>query len=233
VQAAPADSHRNADVRDSSVVDPSWPPPSSPPSGSESPGRKTIPASLVYGSIFLVLVLLVVAVWGFGGFKRRTDLLRTVPVGTLLTTGPYEFRFTKATAQHKKNYDDTFYWELVMIGEGRTTGTESISPSYTGNGGMFISKDDVSQEIAMPDSVRMGESQGFTRYRFTPGLPLSPYSVVFKYQDSYRPGPTIRFVVWDLVYGKHYLASEEEGWHNDTHGNQFYLPVQVLPESDY
>jgi hypothetical protein len=81
----------------------------------------------------------------------------------------------------------------------------------------------------MPDSVRMGESQGFTRYRFTPGLPLSPYSVVFKYEDSYRPGPTIRFVVWDLVYGKHYLASEEEGWHNGTHGNQFYLPVRILP----
>ena len=73
---------------------------------------------------------------------------------------------------------------------------------------MFISKDDASQQIAMPDSVRMGESQGFTRYRFTPGLPLSPYSVVFKYEDSYRPGPTIRFVVWGLVYGKHYLASE-------------------------
>jgi hypothetical protein len=187
----------------------------------------------VYGSIFLVLVLLVVTVWGFGGFKRRTDLLRTVPVGTLLTTGPYEFRFTEATAQHKKNYDDTFYREVVMVGEGRTIGTESISPSYTGNGGMFISKDDASQEIAMPDSVRLGESQGFTRYRFTPGLPLSPYSVVFKYKDSYRPGPTIRFVVWDLVYGKHYLASEEEGWHNGTHGNQFYLPVRVLPEGVY
>jgi hypothetical protein len=201
VQPAPADSHQNAAVRDSSFVDRSRPPPPSGPSGSDAPVRKTIPASLVYGWIFLVLVLLVVTVWGFGGLKRRTDLLRTVPVGTLLTTGPYEFRFTEATAQHKKNYHDTFYWEVVMVGEGRTIGTESISPSYTGNGWMFISKDDASQEIAMPDSMRMGESQGFTRYRFTPGLPLSPYSVVFKYKDSYRPGPTIRFVVWDLVYG--------------------------------
>jgi hypothetical protein len=32
-----------------------------------------------------------------------------------------------------------------------------------------------------------------------------------------------------LVYGKHYLASEEEGWHNGTYGNQFYLPVRMLP----
>jgi hypothetical protein len=160
VQPAPAESPQTAD-RDSSVES-SWPPPTGGPRGSEAPGRKTIPASLVYGSIFLVLVLLVVAVWGFGGFKRRTDILKTVPVGTLFTTGPYEFRFIEATAQHKKNHDDTFYWEVVILGEGRTTGTESISPTYTGNGGMLISKDDVSREIAVPDSVRMGESQGFT-----------------------------------------------------------------------
>ena len=82
---------------------------------------------------------------------------------------------------------------------------------------------------AMPDSVRMGEGQGFDRHHFTPGLPLSPYSVVFKYDDRYQPGPTIRFVVWDVVYGKHYLASDEEGWHNGTYGYQFHLPVQVLP----
>ena len=50
-------------------------------------------------------MLLVVAIWGFGGFKKRTDLLKTTPPGTLFTTGPYEFRFAEATAQHKKNYD--------------------------------------------------------------------------------------------------------------------------------
>jgi Na+-transporting methylmalonyl-CoA/oxaloacetate decarboxylase gamma subunit len=45
--------------------------------------RKTIPAPVLYGSILLVLVLLVVAVWGFGGFKKRTDLLKTMSPGTL------------------------------------------------------------------------------------------------------------------------------------------------------
>jgi hypothetical protein len=59
-----------------------WPAPNS-PNGSDAAGRKTIPAWLVYGSILLVLVLVLsaVAVWGFGGFKRRTDLLKTVPPG--------------------------------------------------------------------------------------------------------------------------------------------------------
>jgi hypothetical protein len=185
----------NAAGLDPGPVDPTWPPPSGNPSGSDPPGSKTMSASLVYGSILVVLVLLVVAIWGLGGFKRRTDLFRTTPPGTLFTTGPYEFRFIEATAQHKRNYDNTFYWEIVVIGEGRTTGKESISPNYMGNSGMFASKDDASQEISMPDSVRMGESRGFDRHRFTPSLPLSPYSVAFKYKDAYRPGPTIRFVV--------------------------------------
>jgi len=225
----PVQTAQNAAGLDPGTVDPTWPPPSGHPSGSDTPGPKTISAALVYGSILLVLVLLVAAIWGFGGVKQRTDLFRTTPPGTLFTTGPYEFRFTEATAQHKRNYDNTFYWEIVMLGEGRTTGTESISPNYMGGSGMFASKDDLSQEISMPDSVRMGESRGFDRHRFTPGLPLSPYAVVFRYKDTYRPGPTIRFVVFDLIYGKHYLASEEKGWHNATYARQFYLPVRVLP----
>ena len=177
-------------------------------------GRKTIPAWLVYGSILLALVLLVVAIWGFGGFKKRTDILKTTPPGTLITTGPYEFRFTEATAQHWTDYDGTVYWNVVMVGEGRTTGKESISPSYMPDSGMFVSKDDVTQQIPMPDRVQMGEGEGFDRRDFTPGLPLIPYSVVFKYDDRYQPGPTIRFVIWDVVYGKRYLASDEKAWKN-------------------
>jgi hypothetical protein len=227
VQTAPAESKQSAAGLDPSAVDPTWAPPEGPSDGAGRE-RQTIPAPLLYGSIVLVLVLLVVAIWGFGGFKKRTDILKTVPPGTLFTTGPYEFRFTEATAQHKKNFDGTLFWQVVMIGEGRTTGNESISPSYMPNSGMFISKDDGTQQISPPDSVRMGEA-GSDRHHFTPGLPLSPYSVVFKYDDRYRPGHEIRFVVWDVVYGKHYLASDEEGWHNGTYGYQLHLPVRVLP----
>ena len=123
VQLAPSTSHPSASEYDPGVADPSWKPPDS-PSGPAAANRKPIPAGVFYGCILLVLVLLVVAVWGFGGFKRRTDLLKTMPPGALITSGPYEFRFTEATAQRKKKYDGTFSWEIVMIGEGRTTGTE-------------------------------------------------------------------------------------------------------------
>ena len=226
VQTAPAESHSDPVSLDSGTVDPNWPPPPENPSNTDV--RRTIPAPLVYGSMLVVLVLLVVAVWGFGGFKKRTDLLKTLPPGTLFTTGPYEFRFTEATAQHKKDYDGTLYWEVVMIGEGRTTGDESIAPNYMPSSGMFVSKDDITQQVSEPHIARMGDG-GYDRNKFTPGLPLIPYTVVFKYADSYRPGPTIRFAVWDLVYGKHFLASDEEGWHNGTYGHQYYLPVRQLP----
>ena len=241
VQPAPAESRQDTagfDAAsagsggvDSGGVDPAWPPPSG-PSDSDTTSRKTIPAWLVYGSILLALVLLIVAIWGFGGFKKRTDILKTTPPGTLITTGPYEFRFTEATAQHWTDYDGTVYWNVVMVGEGRTTGKESISPSYMPDSGMFVSKDDVTQQITMPDHVQMGEGEGFDRRDFTPGLPLIPYSVVFKYDDRYQPGPTIRFVIWDVVYGKRYLASDEKAWKNGTFGYQFHLPVRVLPPKD-
>jgi hypothetical protein len=227
VQKAPAESDRSAGHDDVTAVDPTWAPPGG---GPVTGNRKTIPAPLLYGSILLALVLVVVAIWGFGGFKRRTDTFITTPPGTLVTTGPYEFRFIEATAQHKKDFGGTPYWEVVAIGEGRTTGNESISPVTTGENTMFASKDEVTQEIELPESVRMGRGQGFNRYRFTPGLPLSPYAVVFKYKDTYHPGPTIRFAVFDLIYGTHFIASEEEGWHNGTYARQFFLPVNVLPE---
>lgn len=230
MQTDRAKSNHNHAYHDPGTVDPTWAPPSGPP---VTGNRKTIAAPLLYGSFLVALILVVVAIWGFGGFKRRTDTFITTPPGTLITTGPYEFRFSEATAQHKKDFGGTPYWEVVAIGEGRTTGMESISPITTGENTMFASKDDVTQEIELPESVRMGRGQGFNRYRFTPGLPPSPYAVVFKYKDTYHPGPTIRFAVFDLIYGTHFIASEEEGWHNGTYARQFYLPVRVLPEQMY
>ena len=77
---------------------------------------------------------------------------------------------SEATAQHKKNYDGKPYWQLVMIGEGRTTSKESIGPNYMRHSGMFVSKDDASQQITEPDSVRMGD-EGFDRLRRSRRIP--------------------------------------------------------------
>ena len=228
VQPAPTEHRQTTAARDSSAVSSTSAPPSGP---AITPDRRTIPASLIYGTILLVLVLLVVAVWGFGGFKGRTDILKTMPPGSLLITGPYEFRFTEATAQHKKDWDGTFYWQVVVIGQGRTTGKESIGPSYTKDASIFVSKDDVTQHISFPESLTLG-GERYNRRQFTPGLPLISCVLEFKYDDKYRPGPTIRLVVWDLIYGKHLLTSDEESWHKGTYGYQLYLPIRVLPPDE-
>src|SRR3954465_10666450 len=88
----------------------------------------------------------------------------------LVHNGSVRVSLTEATAQHKNDFGNTPYWEVVVIGEGRTTGTESISPNTMGDSGMFATKDDISQEVELPQSARMGEGRGFERYRFTPGL---------------------------------------------------------------
>jgi hypothetical protein len=103
VQTAPTESQHSAASAGPGTVDPNWTPPEDPAKTGAAP-RKTISATALYGCILLALVLLVVAIWGFGGFKKRTDLLKTTPPGTLITSGPYEFRFTEATAQHKKDF---------------------------------------------------------------------------------------------------------------------------------
>lgn len=118
------------------------------------PRKQNHPAAAVYGCILLVLVLLLVAIWGFGGLQEADRPSSEIPPGTLFTTGPYEFRFSEATAQHKKKYDGTLYWEIVMIGEGRTTGNESISPTAFSDSGMFFSKDDASQQVKLFDKAQ-------------------------------------------------------------------------------
>jgi hypothetical protein len=124
VQPASAEHQQTTAGRDSSAVSSTWASPSGPPI---TPDRRTIPASLIYGTILLVVVLLVVAVWRFGGFQGRTDILKTVPPGSLLATGPYEFRFTEATGQDKKDWDGTIYWQVVVMAKaGRRVKSRSV-----------------------------------------------------------------------------------------------------------
>ena len=208
---------------DEGAVSSEWPAPVG------DPPRRSASGVLIYGAIGLALVL-VIAVWGLGGFERRTDLLRNVPPGTLITTGPYEFRFTEATAQAETDAGGAITeWNVTMIGEARTIGDISISPDTLGTDGMLVSKDDASGEIAEPDSTDYGSDQSYDRNQLTPGLPLIAYTVTFGYPKSYQPQPTIRLAISELIYTTRYLASDEEGWKNGTYSFQYDLPVRVLP----
>lgn len=202
------------------------------PTTLDEPSASTARSSgsrLVYGLSALALVLLLVAVWGVGGFEKRQDRLRLTPVGTVFTTGPYEYRFTGATAQQVTDYHDQRVWEVTALGLGRTIGDVSLQPDDEFNS-IFVSKDDVTQEVATPEGTPFGPpGPRSQRHEFAPGLPPVEFRVVFHYSERYRPGPTIRFGVADQVFANRYLVGGEAEWHHARTSRLFLLPVRVLP----
>ena len=182
----------------------------------------------IVGAVVVVLAL----TWGLGGFERRTDLLQATTAGTQVTTGPYEFTFTEATAQKKKDFDDSVYWTVTAVGTGRTTGDESIAPD-TGESGTFVSKDVASGEVALPSGVRYGDSGSFTDgASFTPGLPPVPIRVDFKYTGRYVPGASLRFLVFQLEFtDASLIGGQEKTWNSTNHAYDYTLPVRVLPDA--
>jgi hypothetical protein len=182
--------------------------------------------------VLVALALLVAGVWGFGGFRKRTDLLRPVPPGQRFTTGPYEFSFSEATVQ-RRTLNGVISWKVKVLGQGRTTGKEAISPSNVESfDGMFVLKDPVTGQIVVPDGQQYGSDTSFSRHNFTPGLPPIPYTLSFTLNEHYQPGPVLRFGAGDLVYSGHFLTTEENTWHNGQYITLVLLPVQVLPEKE-
>jgi len=202
-------------------VSPAWSPP--------APRHRPLPSWVVPVAVVAALVLVLGLVRVAGGLERRTDLLQNRSAGTTVSAGPYELRFTAATAQQRTDFSGAVVWQVVMKGEGRTTGEESIAPDYDGDEGMFVAKDEASGEIQVPQ----GQTVGATRRigaDFTPGLPMQPFEVQFEFGQTYRPQPVISFVVFRLEYRDNsLLGNAEESWHNANRGYRFELPVEELP----
>jgi hypothetical protein len=206
---------------DPAAVDPAWTPPPLTLSG-----RRRSPA-LIVGVIGLALVLVLTLVWALGGFHKRTDLLLPREPGAQVSSGPYAFVFTGATAQHKKDFDDSLYWTVVVRGTVANTGPEALSPPYSSNG-MFVSKDPASGEIQEPTVAKIGDGQYTDHNTVTPGLPPVGYQIEFRYSDVYRPGPTLRFLAFQLEYSDVDLTGDQKSWNNATRAYEYFLPVKVL-----
>jgi hypothetical protein len=192
---------------------------------------RRLPASLVYPGVVVVVAAMVLAVWVLGGFDRRTDLLVPTAPGTTVLTGPYAFTFTKATAQRRKSYSGTSAteWHVVVVGTGRTTGDESITPSTLNP--MFLSRDPGTDELQPMSGQQFGDGDSYSDgSSFTPGLAPVSYRVEFTYSERYRPGPTLRFAVFQLEYSDNTIVGTgEKTWNNTSHGYVFTLPVTVVP----
>lgn len=198
--------------------------------GVETASRR---ARLLYAGGAVVLVGIIVLTWVLGGFRESPPSLQTVAPGAVVATGPYEFTFTKATAQHqpKTSYAPET-WKVVAIGTGRTTGEETIAPSTFGDDGMFVARDPQTSERQNATGAEFGDEGGMGD-AFTPGLPPIPYRVQFVFSDAYRPGPTIRLTVIAQQFGNNDLIQTDDAtksWRNDDYGYLVTLPVTVLPQ---
>jgi hypothetical protein len=216
---------------DEGEVSPEWAPPAGNPVR-----RPRIPGSLIYGGVVLALVLVIAVLWGAGGFGQRTDLLRPVEPGAVFSTGPFELTFTEATAQQKLETDGVMKWEIVVIGRARNTGDVTMAPPHVGPDRIFAIKDPDSDLRAEASNADIGDdpdSLGIhSRLHLTPNLPPTGYRLIFPLPAEFRPGPTIRLAVADLVYEAKYLTNDEKAWNNDLHGSRIDLPLRVLPPKE-
>lgn len=195
----------------------------------EPPPRRFPPPAGAYVLLAAGLVGVFIVVWALGGFAQRTNALGRVPVGTLLSTGPYELRFTGATAQQHTDYQGKVSWRVAAVGEGRTTGDVTIVPDYFGDDGMFAAKDQASGEVQLPESQSFRPG-GFVRSAaFTPGLPLQPFVVQFEFTRAFVPGDTVTFAVFDLEFRDNSLLGDQDPqWRSADTGNRLELPLTVL-----
>ncbi len=208
-------------------VDAGWQPPAD---DQRVDRRGGLPGPAKAGIVLLALAVVVGGIWALGGFKVRTDVRHPVAPGTLVVSGPYEFTFTHATAQKKKEYDDSIKWIVIAEGTGRTTGDESISP-MTGGSGMFAAADPNTVEAPDAESDIIGPGESYDGPSdFTPGIAPLRYRVEFNFSEHYKPDKFVKFAVFEIEYSNnHIIDTGEKTWHNTRDAFVYQLPITVLP----
>ena len=194
--------------------------------------RSALRQRFVTVGVLLLIAALLVTVWRLGGFEKNQRSYQVVNAGTLVSAGPYELSFTKATAQHllKTDYRKGS-WEVKVIGTGRTTGNETIAPDTSGfDHGMFLARNPTSDEVQTANDATYGEG---SRAGFTPGLPPVAVVLTFTFSDSFPAGQRLIFAVADQVYSNNALIqtsqNNEKTWHNADTGWRMELPLSQLP----
>jgi hypothetical protein len=212
---------------DEGDVNPGWAPPVGDP---VHPSR--VRRGLVYGGALLSLVMVIGLLYVAGGFEKRTDLLEPVAPGTLIVSGPFELRFTEATAQPQPEADGKIReWKIIAIGEARTTGEETMAPTIYGANGMFALEDPATDRLAEPARATIGESAtryGNPRASLAPGLSATSYRLEFTMPPEYEPGSAVSLGIAELVFEDPYLVSDEKTWDNGLFGFRVELPLRVL-----
>ena len=125
----------------------------------------------------VALIVLIAAVAALGGFRERTDRLTRIAVGATMSTGPFDYTFTRATAQQRDDLGKTIF-QVDVYGTAQNTTKEGRGPSVN----QFAARDLVDPQVVDAEATHLGTSTDYTvGLSLNPGLPPTPFRVEFQF----------------------------------------------------
>lgn len=220
---------------DPEQIDPTWAPPAAAVEEPVVRPKNRLRRLLQTAIPILALALIAGLVWGFGGFKLRKDLAKPVAVGETVSTGQFEFTFSKATVQKTKEaWEDKTYFNVVVSGTARNITEKSATPSISKNTGIIFARDPKTRQAIEVESADIGESQSSSVQRgsLAPGLPPQSYTLNFKFDENYVPAETLDLFVFIEKYGAAELVDDgEKAWQSTGNAYRYPLPITRLPDN--
>ena len=178
------------------------------------------------------LAVAVLALFGAGGFERRTDQLVPAALGAEVDSHNLVFTFTSGTLQSVTDFSGDQDWRIVLAGTVRNPNDEALAP-ITGAYGNFIVHDPVSRLTAEPEGVQIGDSDH--RGLVPPGDTTFDLRVTFTLPEQYRPAAGIELGVFPMEYTDNVILGLGGGsrtWNVDSHAPAALLqvPLERLPD---
>lgn len=216
--------------RSGAPVQAAWSAPAAGSSSSVATGSAPRRRWWIWLTPILAVAVVAALVAAFGGFAERHDALRTVPVGSMIDTGTYNYTFTKATAQKQDSSGKAEYM-VVVYGTAQNLTDTGRAPSDQ----QFVGRDVRDAEIEDASGTKVGTSGDYTvGSALNPGLPPTPFIVEFTFKSTWQPSDRFRFAVANMTEEKFFLNEDQPHWENDSSKLfQMYLPMQTLAAKKY
>ncbi len=169
-------------------------------------------------------MVLIAVVTALGGFHQRTDRLTRIAVGATMSTGPFDYTFTRATAQRRDDLGTTIF-QVEVYGTAQNTTKQGRGPSTN----QFAARDVVDRQVVDANATHIGTSTDYTvGLSLNPGLPPTPFRVEFQFPASWHPSDTLRLGTSAMTEEKLFLGQDQPNWQNGDMYFQVYLPMQIL-----
>ena len=204
---------------DDAPVDPHWAEPTEhnqPPEPDQPRGRRRL---IAIGIPVLAVVVLVGAVFAFGGFKQRNDTITDVELGQTFTNGPYELSFSSATVQQTEGFGKYKRIQKVIVtGRMRNNADTAASP----NQDWFLARGVRDSNVQTGDSCNIGKPDQFGGPQdVTPGVPPVQVNVQFEFPPTFKQTELV-FGMRQLSYGTHSYTGGTANQYWDASGSNLF-----------